>query len=310
MSDEHVNYDNARKENWRNWQWNLIEKWIKKRGIRRRDARILYLRGKEPADYETALDRGFKRHNLFAIDTVKDRVRDARNHGENCIFGNINDMARRGYLLDADCIIADFCAGMKRHVQEFSSLMRCNNLIEKKKSVLLCVNLQRGRDPEWSEMNETYQREIREFADTLRDRVRKENVPLNSVPALSEYYSGGIDKDYHRGFQFYLDYYMRAFLWMAEDRYDNETSETAILTAFLREYLESGGPRFKSYRSSNNNSSVRMDSVVFCPSRTRMMAPHSFDYDIRYGMSSSTSEATLRSARACKAIATMRSNGS
>jgi hypothetical protein len=141
-----VNYDNGRKNNWRKQCWNLIVNHLKRAGIQPKDALVLYLPGTTNLDEGVALQKGFRRENLIAVERDKKVAHFIRKKLKvNCIQGDLIDVLM-SWPLDSpkvDVVVADFQCGMLPVVEDTLRAYLCSPQITHS---VLCVNALRGRD--------------------------------------------------------------------------------------------------------------------------------------------------------------------
>jgi len=117
------------------------------RGYQLSDAVVLYLSGPDDIDREVALSKGFKNHNLIAIDKEPEyinKVRQAGNLGLCVGLGPV--ISSWGKEPKINVIIADFCCGITGTVRDFIDDLLLSNGIGA--GCILAVNLMRGRDKE------------------------------------------------------------------------------------------------------------------------------------------------------------------
>lgn len=137
-----MGYSLPRKNHWRRWQWNRIVERLSMLRTKPRDAVVLYLAGQEDLDRKEALLRGFKPHNLIAVESDTETVRALRGKGVNVINAPLHEVALA--WPEVHVIVADLCCGFD--IRALRLVYALTHAITAKRTVL-SVNLQRGRDP-------------------------------------------------------------------------------------------------------------------------------------------------------------------
>lgn len=79
-----ISYRSGQKNHWRRWVWNRITETLPK-GIRPRDATVLYLPGEADLDWPEARRRGYQRENMIACERDPRVVRALRARGVTTI---------------------------------------------------------------------------------------------------------------------------------------------------------------------------------------------------------------------------------
>jgi hypothetical protein len=139
-----MNYEFAQKNHWRNRVWNQISDRLKKKGIDRRDAIVLYLAAEQDLDRETALKKGFRNENLIAIDRDLEAVKKIRAAGNLALHGNINEIiAAWPSRTPVAAVICDFTGGL--YPGYCDNFFVFEHLPALRNSIFV-VNLLRGRD--------------------------------------------------------------------------------------------------------------------------------------------------------------------
>lgn len=111
-------YDSGVKKTWRGWLHNRIEDLLM---APHSEATVLYLCGPDDFDREYAIARGFKNHNLIAVDLNEDNVRRVRKNGGLAICHDLTEVVA-SWPKDwpIDVVIADFCAGLNADTSRFA----------------------------------------------------------------------------------------------------------------------------------------------------------------------------------------------
>lgn len=138
-----VEYKNGRKNNWRRALWNALKS-HRPNHDRPDDRVILYLPGEQDLDRKVALEKGFKSHNLIAIERNKDIVKRLRGRGVICIHSDLFSVMH-GWRSDTPifAILADTQTNFSDAALKIIALWFCG--IAFRRTVLL-MNLQRGRE--------------------------------------------------------------------------------------------------------------------------------------------------------------------
>lgn len=131
-------YHSVRKEHYRNWVWNRLAERVKTR----RDAKVLYLVGPEDIDREVARKRGFKSHNLFAVDVSGKAVGNVRGAGGIAIQEEVENVLMT-WPDHVDVVYLDTCdcfTGAKL------LLLMCNRAKCVNGETVIAINCMRGRE--------------------------------------------------------------------------------------------------------------------------------------------------------------------
>lgn len=131
------NYDYGIKRNWRRWAWNQLNPEL--------DGVVLYLCGPDDYDREIALKKGFKNHNLIAIDINKKNINNVRKNGGIGICGEIGNIIHHwNSRPKITGIIADLCCGLTANVSPiYMSIMESKGFDE---NCRIVINFLRGRE--------------------------------------------------------------------------------------------------------------------------------------------------------------------
>jgi hypothetical protein len=239
-----MNYGSPSKQTWRGWIWNRITERIPK--LLRKDAIILYLVGPDDLDREVALKKGFRNHNLIAVDIDLECVERVRKSGNLAIQGRIEDILVAwpdDWPIAA--VLADFTCGLDKTLIAFqSSLLICRSIDYG--HTVIGVNLQRGRDPASNPMRQG----LRDAIDAIERNIGKS---WKSPSMWKEGIVNVLLDGKHRGKQLITNFMFHAWNSIKE-HYDN-------VYEYARIFIKICNPAFYSYRQAINM--PYMDSVVF-----------------------------------------------
>lgn len=99
------------KDHWRRWIWNQYKNRLGMLGCSARNSIVVYLAGPEDLDRDIAISKGFSAHNLIAVDTDQNVVRQLRNRGVLAIQGNLSEVISSWPPhIPIHILHADFCA--------------------------------------------------------------------------------------------------------------------------------------------------------------------------------------------------------
>lgn len=219
------NYKYGQKNNWRRWQWNRIEERLK---VRKKEAVVLYLAGKEDLDRAEAIRRGFNPTNLIACELENDAVKILRDKGVNVIHGDLIDVLIHWKNPKIDIVIADFCCGLSKKTGQRFFVDNAFWSSGTNSNCVYSVTLLRGRDGDF-----------------------KPHILYNF---LNEYSVGPQQLRKHRGFYamtLTVVGILKAFL--SKENYPADEFEWWMKRLF--------DPSFFSYKTKNRH--TIMDSVVF-----------------------------------------------
>lgn len=136
----HHNYAFGLKNQWRREVHNRI---VERLSVKPSDALVLYLAGPKDLDRVEFLRRGYKEHNLIAIERDADTARNLRTGGRLVLNGALGDFVKTWRKTPVHVVFADLCCGI-----EVSVIQIVDRLI-KNECFAGCVcafNLLRGRD--------------------------------------------------------------------------------------------------------------------------------------------------------------------
>lgn len=238
-----LNYDFDTKNHWRRTVWNAL---LRRLNRRHKREIVIYLAGVEDLDRTVALEKGVPWHNLIAVEkdkTAFDRLRAA---GVPVIRGDLLDVLREWPDNKPVCAIhADYCCGL-----EFENI-NLYNMLERPalRRAVMCVNLQRGRDP-WSNDIRTIidKSGAQQFATESKHRGWQ-FLAYHAVDTLSSFYTGATIKDDSN------------FVDKAKDAKPRVMAINPQSGQFVHDLVMQGmRAQFLSYLSSKGN---KMDTAVF-----------------------------------------------
>lgn len=134
-------YDFSTKRHWRRTVWNLFRDAL---GTARRDAVVFYLAGADDEDRQIAIEKGFGRHNLIAVERDPTAAVRLRRGGALTLCGDIF-----GHLMalpptrEVGAVHLDFCGGLTSKTQHKLLEVLMHPAL---KDAVFAVNLLRGRD--------------------------------------------------------------------------------------------------------------------------------------------------------------------
>lgn len=237
-------YKFGNKNNWRRWVWNRIcEKYKRSK----KDSIIVYLAGTEDLDRKIAIEKGFKSHNMIAIDRNEEVVKTLREKGVIAIHGDLFEVLKgfSGTSCKIDILIADVCCGVTDSVYEFAKHMTAEvyapifdpghspddgTAVDDFDCPVIMFNFMRGRD-----------KGIILNSFTGKSKHRGEML----IEAMCKIRAEKQEKDFKR--------------IAAEQHRDLNDTELQIIDEEMENSLGCYDPEYKSYKSSN----IVMDSVVF-----------------------------------------------
>lgn len=138
-----ISYRSGQKNHWRRWVWNRITETLPK-GIRPRDATVLYLPGEADLDWPEARRRGYQRENMIACERDPRVVRALRARGVTTISLSLA-LAMQAWPQGrpVHVVHADLCSGITSDL-----LLILQELFrEPFANSVASLNLLRGRDP-------------------------------------------------------------------------------------------------------------------------------------------------------------------
>lgn len=231
-----IMYSSLPKTYWRNYVWNALHR----RVGHRPSSTIIYLVGPEDLDRATAMAKGFRNENLIAVDLNQDYVYNVRKNGGLAVQGNIcSVLAHWPSNWPLNGIVLDFKGGLNNSVNEvLISLFTCQAIQYGRTQV--CINLQRGRDPESNPIRQGIDKIISKY------EARKGLLPDGAWDIL-------IDK-LHRGKHFFV--HLLSNMWRSLD-----DGHPAKVVGYLQLALAQCRPQFYSYRQTPTQ--PYMDSVIF-----------------------------------------------
>lgn len=144
-----MNYNFSQKRAWRRWAWNRILE----RTEKPRDAIVLFLAGENAHDIDVAVDRGFRRENMIAVENDKDVAESLRAKKILTIQGNLSSVLWSLKTKPIDVVMADMCCGF---VEESASVARALSVNPVFYSSTICANLLRGRDSFSNEIRKAF----------------------------------------------------------------------------------------------------------------------------------------------------------
>lgn len=141
MSGENFDYKFGNKNNWRRWVWNRI---VERLAVPPAEAVVLYLAGQQDLDREIAIQRGFKGHNLIAVERDELVAAQLRKKGVLTIQGEFGDVLQFWPLgHEIHVVFGDFCSDMTLKLWTAITLTA---FLAYTKNAVLAFNFQRGRD--------------------------------------------------------------------------------------------------------------------------------------------------------------------
>lgn len=205
------NYKFGSKNNWRRTVWNRI---VERLAVPVRDAVALYFAGPQDRDREIAIQKGFRPHNLIAIDRDCEVTKRIRAAGNLCIDADAVQIVKNWTGLKVDAIHADYCSGLTGGPIELIDALTYNGLFCR---AVVSVNLMRGRES---------------------------HKPESFNGGLYDLYGRGN----HRG-EALFNISTTLFEWDCEDMKCEEWK--AEMLPNLREYLNTRRPAFSEYKSTS-----------------------------------------------------------
>jgi len=105
-----MDYAFGPKKNWRRWAWNRV---VERLSVPPAEALVVYLAGADDFDREVALQKGFKAHNLIAVERDKKALAALRSRGVLCIHGDFLDTLYSWPAhTNVHAVIGDLCCGL------------------------------------------------------------------------------------------------------------------------------------------------------------------------------------------------------
>lgn len=275
IDGSNISYLSGQKNHWRRWMWNRIVERLPK-GVKPKDATVLYLAGRENLDHDEAMRRGFKAANLIAVERDRGVVSELRKSGVTTLHMPL-DLAIMGWPKNRqiDVVIADFCCGITDSMRPFVAALLSAQCM----GAVVATNFQRGREPG-------------ELVDELK-RLCVENV--NQAPDIK-----------HRGklFTAWVAFYFGVRFREAYEQMDCPELFADFARSFAV-HAESFRPSLNSYRQAHCK--VIMDSCIFnMPGRAQgamTLECSGFNGATKKGLS------IKRKVTAALAVQTMRLNG-
>jgi hypothetical protein len=205
-----------------------------------KDAIVIYLAGREDLDRPIAISKGFKPHNLFAVERDKCVVRALRGSGVLTVSGDLIN-ALDSWTGPGHVIFADLCSGLST---SFCSLLAA--LVHKphfRRSVI-AVNLMRGRDPFWVVNFQTPIDETEAFKqsplEAFNTKHRAKCVMLNTLATIRAFTLGYITLK--------QDPVTKEHRWQKREPH---AKGTELWERFKQNYGEYIAPWFTSYKSTS-----------------------------------------------------------
>jgi hypothetical protein len=171
-----MNYDFPSKRHWRRSLWNCVADRL---SVARKDALVLYLAGEQDEDREVAIQKGFRSHNLIAVDREKAAVRKLRERGSLALCGDVFDH------LDAwncdrpiNAVILDLTCDLSSRVLD--SIDRLPYLPQLQDAVI-AINVCRGRAADWSLNADFLQGGLLSIEDALQAADASKSVRMGDV---------------------------------------------------------------------------------------------------------------------------------
>lgn len=198
------NYDNAAKNNWRNWQWNQIISHFPEVQKLPHFARkpnsgyaasiaekksVAYLVGPADIDREIATKKGFASHRLIAIDSDGECVKSARHNGATAIRCTLEGFLSH-YDRPVDVVVADLCHGFTGDEFRLPHVLASSKAIGK--DCVIAINMLRGRDSSSNEFRAAVNDGRTAIQDQRIAEVLKEsgtNRALHFYALLLEFFS-------------------------------------------------------------------------------------------------------------------------
>lgn len=255
------NYKFGNKNNHRRWKWNRIVEKLRSLKKTVSEAVVIYLPGPDDLDREIALSKGFKNHNLIAIDLNIKNINKIKINRNNCIQADFLDiMAHWNGNPELDVIDGDFCGGLTESLVDMAILLL--EMQGRSRWTVLSINMMRGRD---------------KTAKKFRNGLIQVGAPDTK----------------HRGELFYDFYnYIETKNWLIADKLSETDSKKISREDFLKMTEEIGGSELTDYRnklfdihnplfnSYKSESGLVMDSCIFT------LLPIAFDRspDNNYGV--------------------------
>lgn len=250
-------YVSIAKEHWRRWVWNRVIERIPKLGVdgfMRKNATVLYLVGPEDFDRPLAVEKGFRTHNLIAVDLDKKCVSRVRRAGNLAVCARLEDLVAtwpEDWPIHA--VVADFTCGLdNKTAKTFLAALYTSRATVLGKTVV-AVNLQRGRDPDSNPIREAIE-ETRQYGKSLGwwglgfDKA----IKVCGSPGFQQMCDIMLD-NLHRGKQLFTQLFVHS---------KQSLSHTGLCTPDYPDvFMEATNPIFYSYRQ--NVKTPYMDSVVF-----------------------------------------------
>lgn len=222
-----ADYRSNTKDNWRRWQWNRICSNFNN-NVRTRS--VVYLCGPTPEDMNIAVEKGFARRNLVAVDVDAACITSTRRQGGLAVQADLIQVLNQWNDKPIDVIVADFCCGLSDSVEKtMHCLSFLPHVIRDGETIVSC-NMQRGRDP--------HSNHLRSHLDKLPACV------LRELPAVR----------LHRGQQLMLSLIANTMVFLWNQAVDVPESFAIELMRFMN-------PQFRTYR----HRKVLMDTVIFNP---------------------------------------------
>jgi hypothetical protein len=111
-------------------------------------ALVLYLSGRDDEDRQVALSKGFKDHNLIAVDDSREIVDSLRRDGKLAIHGDIWDVISHWGGERIDVFYPDLCCGLERSVIAIARTLFIHRCL---RNSVVIFNLQRGREKQFKD---------------------------------------------------------------------------------------------------------------------------------------------------------------
>lgn len=138
-------YKFGAKNNWRAWQWNRITERLQSIGKHPRDAVVIYLGSRDGLDLQNAERRGFRKHNMIAIERERSAYKEMKSAGIPVIRATLAEaLVSWPQSRPFDVVIQDFTCGYSDHVHSCNK--RLHDSPGRSGAVVVSVNLLRGRE--------------------------------------------------------------------------------------------------------------------------------------------------------------------
>lgn len=147
-----MDYKHGRKNQWRRRSWREIAKRVENK----KDARVLYLAGRQDLDRSVAIKKGFQPDNLFAVDNCPGVVEELRKRRCNAICGDVFDVAIAGRDF-FNVLYLDLTGGVSLKLHVFFELLILSSVVDR----VVLLNLLNGRDRYSNKFKEVYKDEVK-----------------------------------------------------------------------------------------------------------------------------------------------------